>query len=58
MASECSVALHGYPLPPGYTDAADAAHDRLRQGWQNIRCPLCGFYGWQPPTEAVTPDGK
>jgi len=44
----CPNTLHDWPLPAGYTDAAQAAGSRLRRGWVNKRCPDCQLYGWVP----------
>lgn len=46
--STCPDALHDFPLPEGYTDAAEVAASRLNHGWRNARCPRCGMYGWGP----------
>lgn len=45
---ECPDPLHDYPLPSGYTDAAETASRRLARGWANVRCRACGLYGWRP----------
>lgn len=45
---ECPDALHDWPLPSGYIDAADVASSRLSRGWANVRCPNCRLYGWRP----------
>lgn len=42
--------LHDYPLPDGYGNAAEEAARRLGHRWQNVRCPDCGTYGWNPGT--------
>ena len=45
---ECPNALHDYPLPSGYVDAAEMAAKRFRRRWSQKRCPDCGLYGWLP----------
>jgi hypothetical protein len=42
----CPHRFHDHPLPIGYVDAAEEAGRRLRKGWGNPKCPLCGTYGW------------
>lgn len=42
----CPNAVHDWPLPSGFGDAADEAARRLARGWGNRRCPECGLYGW------------
>lgn len=44
--SACPDALHDWPLPDGYVDAAEVAASRLAHGWHNTRCSACGLYGW------------
>lgn len=44
----CPEALHDHPLPSGYVDAGIVAERRLRRGWRNVRCAVCGDYGWIP----------
>lgn len=44
----CPNALHNWPLPIGYVDAAEMAASRLAHGWGNTKCPDCGLYGWTP----------
>ncbi|KDE14229.1 hypothetical protein [Rhodococcus aetherivorans] len=44
----CLNALHDWPLPLGYVDAAEVASSRLSHGWQNVKCRECGLYGWIP----------
>lgn len=44
----CPNAVHNWPLPRGYVDAADVAEGRLRHGWHNVPCEECDLYGWVP----------
>ena len=44
----CPNEVHDYPLPAGFINAAEAADNRLRNGWDNVPCPDCGLYGWRP----------
>jgi hypothetical protein len=44
--SDCPDSLHDWPLPSGYTDAAEEAARRLARRWANRRCRHCGLYGW------------
>jgi len=46
--SDCPNALHDWPLPSGYVDAAQVAASRLSRRWSNRRCARCGLYGWAP----------
>lgn len=46
--TDCPSVLHNWPLPSGYTDAAENAARRLRTGWVNPRCGSCREYGWRP----------
>lgn len=46
--TDCPNRLHDWPLPIGYSDAADEARWRLRHGWANNRGPDCGLYGRRP----------
>ena len=48
VRSACPDVLHDWPLPQGYTDAAEVAASRLGHGWHNVRCARCGLYGWTP----------
>lgn len=42
----CPRALHNWPLPAGYVDAAEVAERRIRNGWKNRLCSACGLFGW------------
>jgi hypothetical protein len=44
----CPDPLHDWPLPDGYVDAAEVAASRLYRRWANVKCPICGLYGWRP----------
>lgn len=44
----CPGAVHDWPLPVGYADAAEVAEARLRRRWAEARCDRCGLYGWVP----------
>lgn len=46
--TDCPDALHDFPLPTGYVDAAEGAFSRLSRGWGNPRCDRCGLHGWTP----------
>ncbi|QAU06867.1 endonuclease VII [Gordonia phage Brylie] len=46
---DCPHPLHDYPLPAGYSDAAEMADSRLANGWTNDQCDTCGLFGWRPP---------
>lgn len=48
--TDCPSPLHDHPLPTGYIAASDVAGQRLYRRWRNIKCKLCGLYGWVPPT--------
>jgi hypothetical protein len=48
--TRCASHLHDWPLPRGYTAAADEADDRLAAGWLNPRCPRCQAFGWLAPS--------
>ena len=55
---ECPDALHDWPLPTGYGDAAEVAASRLYRRWSNTKCPRCGLYGWRPGRIDPTTDVK
>lgn len=52
---DCPDDLHDFPLPSGYTDAAEEAASRLARGWVQRRCPQCRLYGWIPGRSAGKP---
>lgn len=49
-STDCPNALHDWPLPSGYVDAAEEAARRLARGWNNSKCPQCRLHGWRPST--------
>ena len=52
-STDCPSPLHDHPLPSGYVDASIVADRRLRRGWANIPCDLCGLYGRVPSLREI-----